>query len=100
MKRGLAAKIWVHATNWDCVILDEYHYGAWRKSAKELFENEDDREKKFAEGSGSDARFNYAEHVQKWLNLIRGTFAETTVDNLKLGVKKPPLPFFENRPAW
>jgi len=25
---------WVHATNWDCVIFDEYHYGAWRESAK------------------------------------------------------------------
>ena len=29
---------WVHATNWDCVILDEYHYGAWRENAKDLFE--------------------------------------------------------------
>ena len=28
---------WVHATNWDCVILDEYHYGAWREKAKETF---------------------------------------------------------------
>jgi hypothetical protein len=28
---------WVHATNWDCVILDEYHYGAWRENAKGLF---------------------------------------------------------------
>ena len=27
---------WVHATNWDCVIFDEYHYGAWRENAKEL----------------------------------------------------------------
>lgn len=25
---------WVHATNWDCVIFDEYHYGAWRKTPK------------------------------------------------------------------
>lgn len=29
---------WVHATNWDCIVLDEYHYGAWRKNAKDLFE--------------------------------------------------------------
>jgi hypothetical protein len=21
---------WAHAINWDCIILDEYHYGAWR----------------------------------------------------------------------
>jgi len=26
-----------HETTWDCVILDEYHFGAWRDSAKELF---------------------------------------------------------------
>jgi hypothetical protein len=40
---------WVHATNWDCVILDEYHYGAWRANAKELFEAEDEKELDFAE---------------------------------------------------
>lgn len=45
---------WVHAINWDCVILDEYHFGAWRESAKELFENEDRREQALAEGSGLD----------------------------------------------
>jgi hypothetical protein len=32
---------WVHTTNWDLVIFDEYHFGAWRESAKELFEGED-----------------------------------------------------------
>jgi hypothetical protein len=32
---------WLHATNWDLVIFDEYHFGAWRDSAKELFEGED-----------------------------------------------------------
>jgi hypothetical protein len=192
---GIKAKNeWVHATNWDCVMLDEYHYGAWRENAKELFENEDDREKTFAEGegieyfdeeqmpittnaylylsgtpfralasgefieeqifnwtysdeqqakedwkeppdnpyaalprivlltyqlpeaireiaqkgeydefdlntffsaqgTGGEARFTYEEYVQKWLDLIRGAFQETTVDNLKLGAKKPPLPF-------
>ena len=41
---------WVHLTNWDCVILDEYHYGAWRDNAKELFENEDRQEVEAAEG--------------------------------------------------
>lgn len=41
---------WVHLTNWDCVILDEYYYGAWRDNAKELFENEDRREVEAAEG--------------------------------------------------
>lgn len=32
---------WVHTTNWDLVIFDEYHFGAWRDSAKELFEGEE-----------------------------------------------------------
>ena len=45
---------WVHAINWDCVILDEYHFGAWRENAKDLFENEDRREQAFAEGEGLD----------------------------------------------
>jgi hypothetical protein len=43
---------WVHATNWDCVILDEYHYGAWRENAKDLFEAEDEKEAEFGEGEG------------------------------------------------
>jgi hypothetical protein len=33
---------WLHAVNWDLVIFDEYHFGAWRDTAKELFEGEDD----------------------------------------------------------
>ena len=41
---------WVHAAHWDCVVLDEYHYGAWRESARELFEAEDAKEAQFAKG--------------------------------------------------
>ncbi len=37
---------WVHTTNWDLVIFDEYHFGAWRDSAKELFEGEESSEAK------------------------------------------------------
>ncbi len=193
---GIKAKNeWVYTINWDCVIFDEYHYGAWRENAKELFEAEGGREAKFgegegidyfdesaipittnhylylsgtpfraiasgefieeqifnwtysdeqraksewdeskgknpyaslprmvmmtyqlpdsisqiaelgefdgfdlnvfftAEGEGSRARFKYEDEVQKWLDLIRGSFSETNVDNLKMGAKKPPLPF-------
>lgn len=32
---------WIHEINWDLVVFDEYHFGAWRDSAKELFEGED-----------------------------------------------------------
>ena len=188
---------WVHATNWDCVILDEYHYGAWRENAKELFEAEDKKEIEFgvgegiedfdeeimpittgsylylsgtpfraiasgefieeqifnwtysdeqrakqewkgdpnpyaslprmvlltyqlpdsireiaiqgefdefdlniffsASGAGDKAKFTYQDQVQNWLSLIRGGFLETTIDNLKLGAKKPPMPFSDAR---
>ena len=33
---------WLHEINWDLVVFDEYHFGAWRDTAKELFEGEDD----------------------------------------------------------
>jgi hypothetical protein len=46
-----------------------------------------------ADGEGKKAKFKYESEVQKWLDLIRGSFSETTIDNLKLGAKKPPLPF-------
>ncbi len=194
---------WVHAIHWDCIILDEYHYGAWRENARDLIGADLDAQeeiKKYdkldkegysqedspeyleqiipittdhylylsgtpfraihsgefieeqifnwtysdeqqakeewqgdnnpyaslprmvlltyqlpdsireiamqgefdefdlniffsAEGEGKSARFIYEDEVQKWLDLIRGSFSETTVDNLKMGAKKPPLPF-------
>lgn len=37
---------WIHEVDWDLVIFDEYHFGAWRESAKELFEGEDEKEAK------------------------------------------------------
>jgi hypothetical protein len=188
---------WVHTINWDCIIFDEYHYGAWRENAKDLFEAESPQEQEYAqgigvkdfdedilpittnhylylsgtpfralssgefieeqifnwtysdeqraktewkgannpylalprmvlltyqlpdairevamqgefnqfdlneffsaEGEGDDAEFVYEDEVQKWLDLIRGSFLETTVDNLKLGAKKPPMPFSDAR---
>ncbi len=188
---------WVHAAHWDCVILDEYHYGAWRENAKELFESEDENERTFAVGEGIEdfdenkmpittdaylylsgtpfraiasgefieeqiynwtysdeqrakqewkgadnpyialprmvlltyqlpdeirdiatqgefnefdlnaffsaeeigdkARFRYQNEVQKWLDLIRGSFMPTSVDNLKLDAQRPPMPFSDVR---
>lgn len=32
---------WIHQLEWDLVVFDEYHFGAWRDTAKELFEGED-----------------------------------------------------------
>jgi len=33
---------WLHVVNWDLVVFDEYHFGAWREAAKELFEGEEE----------------------------------------------------------
>lgn len=198
---------WVHQENWDCVIFDEYHYGAWRDNAKDLFgkdnafdkeefnaiqeelkemelDNPDYFDEKLlpiktkhylylsgtpfraigsgefieeqifnwtysdeqkaksewkeannpyaslprmvmltyqlpkeieaialkgeynefdlnlffaAEGNGKNAQFKYENEVQKWLNLIRGQYTETLVDDLKLGKTKPPMPYSDVR---
>ncbi|WKW12714.1 DEAD/DEAH box helicase family protein [Pseudogemmatithrix spongiicola] len=36
-----AKNTWLHKIKWDLVVFDEYHFGAWRDTAKELFEGED-----------------------------------------------------------
>ncbi len=194
----------IHATNWDLVIFDEYHFGAWKERAKELFEKEDeesavdfdaekykkdeassaineswlpittkhylflsgtpfrainngefieeqifnwtysDEQRAKTEWKGSDnpylalprmvmltyrmpdeiqevakqgefdefdlnvffaaegkdefARFKYENEVQKWLDLIRGSYLPASVDDLKLGQdKRPPMPFSDTR---
>ncbi len=190
---------WVHTTNWDMVIFDEYHFGAWRDNAKKLFEKEDEESYDFdlekykeeeadnaineswieistsyylflsgtpfrsinsgefiedqiyswtysdeqrakeswigsanpylslprmvmmtyripesirqiamqgefnefdlnvffsAKGKGKDARFVYEDYVQKWLDLIRGAYLPSSVDDMKLGQdKRPPMPY-------
>ncbi len=188
---------WVHEINWDLVIFDEYHFGAWKDKARDLFQVEEEEEvdaeskndgnacdegdlpitadaylflsgtpfralnsgefiedqifnwtysdeqsakanwrgennpyaalprmvlltykmpddiqeialagefNEFdlnaffqAEGKGVMARFIHEEHVQKWLNLIRGEHRATTVDELKLGKGKPPMPYSDTR---
>ena len=210
-----AKNAWLHETHWDLVIFDEYHFGAWRESAKELFEGEDPTEAKkelaseyaddletfdeelgeldgdekdflpittkaylylsgtpfralssgefieeqifnwtytdeqaakeewdrkhpgkwnpygslpqmrlftyqmpdeliaianqgefdefdlneffSAKGSGANAEFKHKDEVQKWLDVIRGSYAATQVDNLKQGSKKPPFPYSDVR---
>ena len=189
----------VHAVNWDLVIFDEYHFGAWRDNAKKLFKKDDEDEnfdfdiEKYkkeeadnayneswigitanyylflsgtpfralnsgefieeqiynwtytdeqkakeswgetqdnpysslprmvmltyripesirriamqgefnefdlnvffsAKGKDENAKFVYENEVQKWLDLIRGAYIPTTVDNLKVS-KKPSMPF-------
>ena len=49
---------WLHTVNWDLVVFDEYHFGAWRETAKELFEGEDDTVAK------KEARLEYARELE------------------------------------
>lgn len=44
-----------------------------------------------------DEYFLHEEYVQKWLNLIRGTYTENIVSQLKLGKEHPPMPFSDSR---
>ena len=44
------------------------------------------------------ARFVYENEVQKWLDLIRGSYLPASVDDMKLGQdKRPPMPFSDTR---
>ncbi|HUW99104.1 MAG TPA: DEAD/DEAH box helicase family protein [Acidiferrobacter sp.] len=45
---------WLHTVNWDLVVFDEYHFGAWRDTAKELFEGEEEAV------AGKEAKLEYA----------------------------------------
>lgn len=188
----------IHLINWDCIILDEYHFGAWRESAKDLYDAEDKKEQAKQDGEGLDyydeeqmplttnaylylsgtpfralnngefledqifnwtytdeqkekyswdnnngenpylelpkmvlmtykmpeeikqialggefdefslneffsatdkngiVKFKYEEEVVNWLNLIRGQYKASTIDELKVG-KKPPMPYSDYR---
>ena len=44
-----------------------------------------------------DSGFIHEEYVQKWLDLIRGTYTETIVTELKQGKERPPMPFSDSR---
>ena len=64
---------WLHAVNWDLVVFDEYHFGAWRETAKELFEGEEDAVAK------KESRLEYAgelDGVNDDLNVLASQEAE------------------------
>src|SRR5690606_12660822 len=46
-----------------------------------------------ATGREGTAEFKHKTEVQKWLDIIRGGYAPTQVDNLKLGSRRPPFPY-------
>jgi hypothetical protein len=50
---------WIHKVEWDLVAFDEYHFGAWRETAKELFEGEDEADAK------KEAKLEYTPALEK-----------------------------------
>jgi len=51
-----------------------------------------------AKGKGEEAKFVYENEVQKWLDLVRGAYLPSSVDDLKLGQdKRPPMPYSDSR---
>ena len=42
-----------------------------------------------------EAKFEYEAYVQKWLDLIIGNHEPSSYESLKIGTKKPPLPYVE-----
>ncbi|MBQ7530128.1 MAG: GIY-YIG nuclease family protein [Paludibacteraceae bacterium] len=36
-----ATNEWLQDVDWDCIVLDEYHFGAWGKRAKEFYDKQD-----------------------------------------------------------
>ena len=47
---------WAHKVDWDCIVLDEYHYGAWNENSKGILSKTDqeieDEEKLIEKESG------------------------------------------------
>lgn len=64
---------WLHEVNWDLVVFDEYHFGAWRETARELFEGEEESVFK------KETKLEYApnlEEVNEDLNVLSQTERE------------------------
>ena len=43
------------------------------------------------------AKFEFASEVQKWLDMIRGSYMPTAIDYLKMRAERPPMPFSDAR---
>ncbi len=64
---------WVHRVNWDCVIFDEYHFGAWREKAKELFQDDEVEETNFLIKSNSYFKEEFMPISTKFYLYLSGT---------------------------
>ena len=56
---------WVREERWDLVIFDEYHYGAWRERAQELFAKEDEEKEVEAVEAAEGAKPTGAERLSE-----------------------------------
>ncbi|WP_423803840.1 GIY-YIG nuclease family protein [Paremcibacter congregatus] len=68
---------WIHMINWDMVVFDEYHFGAWRDTAKELFEGEE------AAVARKEASLEYAADLDN-LNEDLGVLSESEAEFLPI----------------
>lgn len=71
---------WLHEVNWDLVVFDEYHFGAWRETAKELFEGEEEAEAK------KEAKLEYTPGLED-VNDDLGVLSEKEADFLPMTTK-------------
>ena len=71
---------WIHTVNWDLVVFDEYHFGAWRETAKELFEGEDESAAK------KESKLEYAADLEK-MNEDLSELSEKEIEFLPITTK-------------
>ena len=71
---------WLHKVKWDLVVLDEYHFGAWRDTAKELFEGEDEAV------ANKEAKLEYAAGLEK-VNEDLSILSEKEIEFLPITTK-------------
>ena len=71
---------WLHKVKWDLVVFDEYHFGAWRETAKELFEGEEEAVAK------KEAKLEYAAGLES-VNVDLGELSENETEFLPITTK-------------
>jgi predicted house-cleaning noncanonical NTP pyrophosphatase (MazG superfamily) len=71
---------WLHKVKWDLVVFDEYHFGAWRDTAKELFEGEEEAVAK------KEAGLEYGK-VLEGINEDLGVLSEQEIEFLPMTTK-------------
>lgn len=58
---------WIHSINWDCVVFDEYHFGAWRDNAKSLFVKDEELHQKVIQSEYADMEIKIEQFDEKEL---------------------------------